>query len=269
MANLGWGLDPWGLGFYGGLLGPLSVQSAFAITTRTVRVTVSVPPADNSVSGIGDALNPATWSVTRLDTGFVFTVASIDEVNETTFDITVVEAFGALSVTHQVLSTTLRKDTGELIEAPYSASFIGLIASDVATPEAQLAKRKLIPQDISNPFVDGTLVMTSGGDYALVSGAALVRKLIFRRLISQRGSFFHLPNYGLGFAVKEPLVSSDLVMLRKEVIQQISLEPEIEQADASLTLSATGILVLTVRGRLRPTGENFEQSFSLPSSGAF
>jgi phage baseplate assembly protein W len=111
--------------------------------------------------------------------------------------------------------------------------------------------------------------MTPGGDYSLVSGADLVKKLILRRLVTQRGGFSHLPNYGTGvIAIKEPLNSAGLARAKQEIERQVLLEPEVKEVSVSLSLdNANGILTIIVKGRLKPTGESFSASFKLPSTG--
>jgi len=265
MASLGWGLDPWGLGSFGSLPGPLFLVSASALSTRTVRVVVSVPPiALDDLPDVGDALNPATWVISR--PGFVYTTAHIMAVDSVTFDITVVEAFGAAAVVHTVSSTTLEKPTREFIEAPLSLTFAGVVSSDEASPQAKLTKRRYVSQDLANPYVDGTLVMSPAGDYQLVSGAEMVKKLILRRLTTPKGGFFHLPEYGIGLAVKEPVITSSLILLRREIERQILLEPDVAEVGVQLLMNASaGILTVKSQTRLKTTGETFEQSFNLPT----
>jgi hypothetical protein len=264
-----WGLGEWGLDEWGGLPGPLNIVSALALSTRVVRVTLSTTPKAFSTTASGDALNPSVWTITRPDTGQVFTIASIDQVTAVDFDITVVEPFGSISVSHEVSSTMLEKPTGELISTPYSALFNGI----AAVGQDALSKRQ--QKDIANPQTSpgatglgGTLVMTSAGDYALVSGAELVKKLIIRRLITRPGEFSHLPTYGIGLAVKEPVSTSSLILLRREVERQVLEEPEVEAAQVALIIEpASGILTVNVRAKLTPTGESIETSFKLPTVG--
>ena len=259
-----WGLGPWGLGTFGGLPGLLNVVSALAITTRTVRVTLSETPIAVSATTPGDALDPNTWSVTRLDTGFVFTIASVDQVDATTFDIFLVQALGPANVQHQVGSTTLQKPTGALISSPYYAFFSGLVASRQAGTVAT-------QRDLANPpapsglnSVGGTLVMDASGDYKLVSGAALLKKLILRRLTTRPGEFAHLPNYGLGFAIKEPLRAVDLITLRGDVEAQVLLEPDVAAANVLLSFdNAQGIVICRIRATMRSTGETVDTSLPL------
>jgi len=104
----------------------------------------------------------------------------------------------------------------------------------------------------SGSVVGGTLQIAAGGDYATDTGAALVKKLILRRLTTRPGEFFHLPDYGFGLKPKGLLKTSDRATLKKQIAQQILLEPEVESVDVAITTSpATGSVTITFRARLR------------------
>lgn len=269
----GWGIVPWGLGLWGALPPDLSIVSAVARSTRTVRVTLTTPPRAAAPTGAGDALNPATWTVTRLDTLAAFTVVGVLPVlgSDVDFDVQVLESFASILVLHEVASTTLvRAVDGALILAPTSATFQGVIDAAVETSTAVAASRRYITTDLDNPPtprnpVGGVLVMTSGGDYSSMTGAPLVKKLIIRRVATRVGEFFHLPQYGIGINVKEPLPASDLVRLKTEIERQALLEPEVAEVSAGLVLSPNNILTINIRARLEPTGDVFEDSFTFPS----
>jgi hypothetical protein len=194
----------------------------------------------------------------------VFTIASIDQVDAFTFDIFLVQALGPGNVQHQVGSLTLLKPTGAVITSPYYALFNGLAASQ---PAGVIVRQR----DLANPpapsglnSVGGTLVMDASGDYKLVSGAALLKKLILRRLMTRPGEFAHLPNYGLGFAIKEPLRAVDLITLRGDVEAQVLLEPDVATANVLLSFdNAQGIVVCRIRATMRSTGETVDTSVEL------
>lgn len=271
----GWGTMPWGLGSWGlsfaSALADLSISGAVAQTTNSVRVALTAPALASSPTVAGGALNPATWSVTRLDTGDGFTVLAVTQVASDVYDVHVLEDFAPFFVLHRVESTTLRRVDGAVVVPPTSADFQGLASASTATLAALAASRLLSPVDVANPptprspSVGGTLVITSGGDYESVSGAELVRKLIIRRIVTNVGDFFHLPNYGIGINVKEPLPSNDLVKLQTDIERQALLEPEVEEVRVGLTLTPNNILTITVKARLRQTGEVLAFPFEFPS----
>ena len=266
----GFGIAPYGTSPYGSLAGDLYVVNAFAVTTHSVRVTFSTAPLAASSSGLGDALNAATWVVTNPTT--TFTVTAISSVNAITFDVFLLEPLASVLVTHTVAVPTMVKASGVPIVAPTSATFLGLLAVAVSTPAADAANRGLNLSDVANPptqiqdQLGGTLVMTSGGDYAFESGAPLLRKLIIRRLTTMRGEFFHLPNYGLGLAVKEPLPVGDTIKLRAEIERQIRLEPEVSGVSANVIFSpGNGILSVLISATVRQTGERVDIPFQFPT----
>ena len=112
----------------------------------------------------------------------------------------------------------------------------------------------------------GTLTITTGGDYASQSGAELIKKLVLRRLISKPGDFFHLPNYGLGLRVKEPIPNVDLRKLAVQIEEQVNLEPEVAESRASLSYAAgTGTLLVNLKVRLKSTGDVIQTNMAIPT----
>lgn len=111
-----------------------------------------------------------------------------------------------------------------------------------------------------------TLFITSGGDYASQSGNDLVMKLVKRRLISNTGDFFHLPNYGLGLRIKEPIPNVDLRKLAVQIEEQVNLEPEVAESRASLSYAAgSGTLIISLKVRLKATGDVIQTDLTIPS----
>ncbi len=262
---MGWGTGPWGTGPWGGASSSISLSSAVAVTTATVRVTVSAAPAHISPAAAGDALNPATWAVTRLDTGASFTVVGVTEVSALQYDLLVFGSFADVSVTHQVESTTLRNASGVLVSLPTTAEFLGLSEFlFTANTKGGLADLANAPAPFNPP--GGTLQVAAGGDYTMVSGAELVRKLIVRRLLSTPGEWFHLPKYGLGLRVKETLPSNDLIKLGAAIERQVLREPEVQAVSALLEWTPSKhLLVVQIRAQLT-SGEGL--NVSLPVQNA-
>lgn len=266
----GLGIDDFGLLPYGDAAGSIGVglASARAVSTREVDVTTSNLVQDNSPFLAGDALNPNTWMLQRLDTFAFLHVVEVVQVGTYTYRLLLLEELGPVAATHRVSSTSLLDVGGSPIVSPRSADFLGLLDANTLTVADRLANRRVRTRDFANPqlpgsaFLAGTLQIDPSGDYKLESGAALVRKLILRRLMSSPGDFFHLPNYGIGFRVKEPLPVSDLVKLKAAVEEQCAKEPEVEAAVASLSLSTSGVLNVAVSARLRKTGEQVDIAYT-------
>lgn len=270
LATLGWGLEPFGTGPYGAsLTGATSIRSALAISTREVLVTVNGLVQDNSPFLAGDALNPSTWQVQRLDTNEYLHVVAVTQTGTFSYKLLCLEEFGSVLVTHRASAPTLNDVAGSLIGSPRQADFLGIIDEDKINNDAKLAKRKLSQRDYANAqaasatSIGGTLVIDAGGDYQTVTGPELVKKLILRRLMTQPRDFFHLPNYGLGLRVKEPLPLSDLGSLVTAIESQVLEEPEVESVQAQVELQAsTGVLTVRVRARMRKTGQEVSVGYT-------
>lgn len=279
MAIEGWGLDQWGLEEYGSTtpLPPLAIDAALAISTKEVQVTLNREPQSLAPTVVGDALNPATWIIQRLDNAFIFSTLSVRKEDPLTFVVSVLEDFGPFTATHRILSVTLLDADGGAISNPplNRADFAGVLSAETKDEVTRARLRSNAIRDVANPplpatgtgtTVGGTLVINNAGDYDLESGAPLLRKLIIRRLITLKGGFFHLPDYGLGLGVKETLPAANLIKLRAEAIRQIKREPEVEETDVQLTLSVKNELTVRVRAKTR-TGEGVDFSFTPRSEG--
>lgn len=272
LPSAGWGKAPHALSIYGATVsGAVSVQKAVAVSTHEVDVTTTGRVRDSSPFVVGDALNPATWQVQRLDSLAFLTVVGVAQVATNTYRLTCLEAFGPVGVQHQAGSTVLLDASGSTIVNPRFAAFQGVLDASTSTMAAKMAHRKTGARDYANvPTLDtfgGTLKIDSGGDYEMVSGAELVKKLIIRRLVSKPGDFFHLPNYGIGLRVKEPLPVADLSKLKAEIERQVLQEPEVDTVQAQLFQTSESILTVKVRARLKKTGEPIEVSVPPEQTG--
>lgn len=263
-----YGIDEWGFG--DSELPELSIESAIALTTHTVRVTLTAEPMHRSPIAPGDALNPDTWVLTRADEAAPFVLLEVEEISALVFQLRTWKPLGPARISHTVSAVAMRGSDGSLV-TPTFFVFPGLLAAAEATDKARMAGRRLAMVDLSNPQLPqvdpspgGTLLIEAGGDYASDSGSALVKKLIIRRLTTPRGGFFHLPDYGVGLVLKEPLPSSDLVKLAAEIERQVKLEPEVLEAVCNLTQLATGALFVQVRARLKTTGETIPIDIATP-----
>lgn len=261
---MGWGTGPWGTTTWGlGVVSDFSVAAAYAVATRTVRVVLTSPPLFGSPATVGDAERPSSWAVYRAD-GTALTVLSATRVDDTTVAVRVLEHFPAYPQVLTVVAVGLRSASSAVIGTPSSAAFTGVAQSRPAGEPHVL-------RDLRNPAFDtttqpgGTLKVSSAGDYELHSGDEFLIKMIYRRLSTQRGSFFHLPEYGLGLRTKEPLTTQDLTKLRAEVERQLALEDELVSAQVRLTFNPTdGILSIYVLARTN-TNESVEATVRLPT----
>ena len=260
----GLGTSRYGLENYGGLIVGeiINITGAVAYSTHEVRITLNNSARHVSSFGIGDALNPATWSVQRLNTLEYLDIIAVNIYTAQSYGIVTMQAFGGADVSHEVSSNTLLSANGVLITPPNTARFLGVVDQASHDPLQAIVNIGASIQDIHNPPVPksagGTLKIGTSGDYEAVSGSELVRKLIIRRLTTNTGEFFHLPDYGIGLPEKLPMPTAELVKLKSTIEKQIIRENEVESVVANLSMDSTGILNIKVRAKLRPTGESID-----------
>lgn len=265
---MAYGLDGWGLfDSWGDPQSSIIVPAgtAFASSTNTVRVNLGAAVKDESPLVVGDVYNPRTWAVRRMDTDKQFTVLAVRNVEEFTYDILTLEPFGSHFTEHELSTQTLQDETGSLIGEPRAWIFVGVLES-VTTP----MKRRYAVRDLANAptavlanALSGTLQIGTDGDYKLMQGPDLVRKLVLRRIVSHPGDFYHLPNYGIGLRVKEPLPVSDLIALESEIRRQVQTEPEVEDAKVSVAQSSN-VLSLRIRIKMKQSGDLIDVPIDIP-----
>ena len=257
MATTGWGTGTWGTGSWStGGPGTLTIDRAVPLGPTSLRVFVSKELRALSSIATGDATNPRSWSVQRLDTNAFLTVLSATVANDLlSADLQVLQKLSSWPQQVRVSGVGLLDKVGGLLGSPSSADAPGMEKSPPLLPTSQV-------EDLANPQFDtdlqvgGTLRVDGSGDYVRHAGVEFLRKLILRRLVTGRGGFFHLPDYGMGIQVKQPLTGSDLVKLQAEVQRQVLNEPEFLTARATLELDAAkNLLTITVRAVLSQTNQ--------------
>jgi hypothetical protein len=250
----GWGVSGFGIAPYGGLsfvgLPTLTLVSADALDTRTVRVVTSADMQVQSDILDGDGTNPDTWLLTRDDTGVVLPIASVD-IDGQTATLHLLTDLAKYAVFHTVSTTTLKGATGEVVQAPTSQSFHGLAESAEAMSPRSLIR---VQRDLANLAaprnpLGGTLQVGSDGDYRNVDGVEYERRMLLRRLWTRPGDFFHIPKYGIGLREKEPLPVSSLNALAADIRTQILSDGTIKEAAVQLSFKSS-VLVVEVRAKL-------------------
>lgn len=248
-----WGLSPWGLASASGML----ITSARAVTTHTVRVELSIPPREGSKWAEGDVLNPLTWTITRLDNlsaiDKTYTVLSVEPYSGSEYDIRVLEALDGHLVSHVVESTALL--SAGLLASPVTFTFAGVIARDLATTAAQAASQYRALVDIKNPVFgdgrggEGGTWVVEGGDYGNESGVELKKKLILRRLGTERDGFLFLKDFGLGLKLEEPLPFGDVATLKTQIERQVAAVPGVDDVGVVIEIFSEGVVSISVSFR--------------------
>lgn len=239
----------WGT-HWGGSLGVALTPTAWAVSERQTWVTFARAPLAVSTITVGDALNPASWTLSRLDTGAELIVIGVRALSSHTFELYTLYKFAGFPVMHQVNASVLDKLT--LAPVALSLQFSGCMFYPAAPPGDQLV-------DVANPYFTAAgdapvshLIVGASGDYANESGDALWQKLIFRRLTTLPSGFFHLDpaTYGLGLRVKESVGARQLPALQAEILQHLLREPEFAAASVHLRLRSDGVLAVQIRVKL-------------------
>ena len=228
------------------------IVSAIASSNRSVIVTFSTPPlVGYSPIDLTSAVNPRNWTVQDLDSGVVFTVLSARSlaVLPNSIELALLTPYDRQVAAYQVgVSSTVLSASLSPLTGATTATFSGAAWVQQNTPMQTLS-------DIQNPQVPnptaGSFIVGSNGDYAHESGAALVRKLILRRIITVLGGFKHLTTYGEGVSVKGFYSAGQLVKMQNDIQTGVRLEPEVQDASVTVSLAVGDQLTINIQAKLR------------------
>lgn len=246
------GAAPFGTSPFGGAGSAISIARAWATSTRTVRVITSAAAAAVDPFNLGDALNPRTWILTRLDISQDYTPIAVRHMGGlVAFEVTTLETFGSHGISHRIASTALRSASGALITAPYQALFDGVDDVDGLTvgPRRRPRVRDLANPLRQNPLTGDVLsaIQTQAGNYRGEVDAAVTYKGIIRRLTTERGSMRDLPNYGVGYRSKVLVpMGGDLTALTVEVERQVMREPGVKKVRCSISVPGSGVVLTRI-----------------------
>jgi phage baseplate assembly protein W len=97
-------------------------------------------------------------------------------------------------------------------------------------------------------LVNGDLVLSSGGDLALISGIANLKAALFHRLVTVPGTLVHKPTYGVGITQYENSCSSFSVQQKLATLiqEQFALDPRVQSVDTVSISSEDGTPQMTV-----------------------
>lgn len=241
---MSFGLDSWGLDSFWGADPSLYLQSAVASTTHSVTVTLTQPVKARSPISPGDALNPSSWTVTRVDTSAEFVVIGVRKLTSRRYTLYLRTALSSFNYVHRVRATELMTPGGILISAPFETDFRGVLATTRTNEPTG-------PFDLrSSNIIGGGLVTNEAGGYQRIYGDEVIRKMIYRRLSTMPGSYFHLTEdeFGVGLKIKEVLRGSSLPALKVRVEQEIQREPGVLGVSTELSLS-NGTLIIKAKVR--------------------
>lgn len=245
------------------------VTAAQATSERTVKVTFSGNVRATGTTVGGDALNPASWSMTRGDTSAVLIVLAVREVTAATvFELYTLQKFPEYAIGLNVSAAEVYDAADVIMGAPNYGDFRGMLAA------ATIVSRRTDVVDLQNhqtspTNINGVLRVASTGDYAEQFGVEVLKKLILRRLTTKPGAFANLPSsYGLGIKEKEPLPIASLVELKVAVDKQVEQEPEVDVCNSRVSLDRSGVLTIQMSVLLK-NGQQVTYPIVVPTASTF
>lgn len=242
----GYGAAEYGAGSYGTGAADLQLLAALAIRENVVRLTFNVAPLFTGILNPNDASNRLRYQINGVSSDARAVIATGVEVaggGGTLLDVTVDRPFSGVPATYRVTVTQLVSALdGNLLDPTMTSfEFVGLErfipppSRDTAVPSRDLANR-------FDPFISDTpgfavIPIDDTGDYAFDEGVISLKKRFHRRLISKKGRFAHLPDYGLG--VPDLLKTLNRQRVRAELKAdaeiQFTQEPEVVSALVTIT----------------------------------
>lgn len=254
MTQVGWGAGEWGTSPWGIGSPALKLIDAQPIRDNLVRLFFNVPPKFTGVLDPNDASDPERFVITIIpgtldgeDPRQVFPVESrlsiLAGAGGSQLDIIVDRPFDKFPSRYRITVNQLRSAAGALLEPGFTSfAFSGLSANrivrqrdlllpnrDIANPQTREALLDPLPIT-DDPLILGSIPVDDNGDYAFDEGITSIKKRIYRRLVTGKGKFSHLPDYGVGFPdqVKRLGTQAKRVELAVEAEKQILQEPDVE-----------------------------------------
>lgn len=289
----GWGYLPWGAGPWGAGGGAaLQLLQALAVRENVVRLFFSEAPLYTRLLTPNDASNPERFVITEVagtsgrdgePTRNVRTAlverAPIAGSLGSVLDVTTDRPFSPWGSMYVVACNQLVTLSGALLDPnETSAVFAGVYrelrqasvadpapSRDFANPSTYSAQLDPLPQ-AGDPLALGVIPIGSDGDYAFDHGIPQIKKRIFRRLLTRKGAFPSLPEYGVGVPSygKRLSIAGVRQQLATEAERQIGQEPDVEEVKVQVLTDKTNPNVTVFRIRVRIAGSQGNASFDVP-----
>ncbi len=274
-------LSSWG-GHYGDTV--FNVLTVFAVRENTVRVVFTQSVYFSKILDLHDAFNPGAFAVAPIAGTFdglgvaaravnvleteLATSESVPPVLDAEvgyfLDIIVDRPLSSFPARYTLTCTSLQNAAKSIVLATDTHSFDGVYRElqgatlerpgelrDLANAQtgAQLATE--VPDELR---VLGSYLVVDG-DYAFDEGNTGRKKRIFRRILTKKGGFAHLPGYGLGVRDRvKRLARFDVVgRLSTEATLQIQREPDVAKAIVTVDFGSKPNLMRMHVG-VRPRG---------------
>ena len=232
----------------------MHVVRARAIEGQTVRVVFNEEPQHLSPAAPRDCLTPTNYvfavtvgqATAPLPVGVKPAVVSYPAVGVLSageFGVDVLTdrpLVAGLSFT--VTAQNIISKSGDTLGSPYSANFVGLVMLAKAHPR----RAGIGYMDLASNPLGGGYVVDNSGDLANHTGMDSLRKRILRRVVTPKGAFAWMPEYGVGIDHKKPMTVNRMMMLKVELARQIKQEPEVADVSSTLTKSPLSYVLVSL-----------------------
>lgn len=286
--GVGWGVYPYGAGEDT----DLRLIYAEPVRDNVVRIRFNLPVKFTGVLDSTDASNPRRYGI-NVDTSSVgydglnarpvkpikAELAAIAGANGTIVDITVDRPFSPYPSRYSVsVNGLVGFGNNYYLNACYaSMNFNGLYrklqnqASDLVVPSRDIANPNTLsalldPLPLINPLQLGIIPVDDSGDYGFDEGITNLKKRIIRRMITAKGSFTFLPDYGVGIPqrIKRLNTASGRQELASECQIQISKEPEVSKCVVQALQDSSKPSLVIFKVLVKVKGTNQAYKFGVP-----
>lgn len=213
----------------------------------------------------GDAMNPASYAITRTDGEAVPFILSLECVGPGVIRIYVDAPFEE-GVEYIITTSGITSTAGELLGAVDSARFTAFGRGRVSvSADVSESRTDLLNAEGADSIEDG-LRYDPSGDLANQSGRSYLRKRLLRRITTALGGFFHLPEYGAGQKPKTRISASRVSRMEKLIKAQCEREPDVQKVSVSASIRSISIVrvVVTV---IDAEGDSFKVSTNVDLTG--
>ena len=127
------------------------------------------------------------------------------------------------------------------------------LSKDFANPQTEGAAQESVPLPGILALL-GSFRTDDSGDYAADEGIANLKKRIVRRLMTKKGAFAHLPNYGVGVPEAAKKLGQAVVIsqLKSDAEIQIAQEPDVLQCKVAVVINSASPNIVRFRVAVKP-----------------
>lgn len=279
-----WGSGTWGAGSWGGGYGGgIHFLDIVAIRENVIRIEFDEAVNLTGLLEAEDASRTDIWTVTEEPTTTGYAGEPPRKVRIVSVELSGEEDSVAEADVGRFVNLVLDRPM-----TPYPAVYTvtwtdvfakGLASSSSGQSDVLAVYRELEPpqivvprasQDFANPQTTGmaaesvplpNILLALGsfgvddqGDYASDEGLVSLKKRVIRRLMTRKGAFAHLPNYGVGVPEYAKKLGQAVVIstIRTEAESQISQEPDVESCRVAVIINSDVPNIVRFRVAVKP-----------------